>query len=176
MSLNYDEIAQKHEVSVVVVQHLANAIAIGSGQQAQFNHPELGGMGQWMPSMLMIGDAFNYQLKAKVDALCHELAAAYHAGKLETTFPTMTTTQTQWWSAPLKNPSIAGGQNTLRYAYFKDEDRLIISRNNQETVYDTSSHRITGVSQQQANHRMMLVFHTQNGQTISVEDFKIVTP
>ena len=43
--------------------------------QAQFNHPDLGGMGQWSQGgMIMVGDMFNHGLKAQVDALCNELA------------------------------------------------------------------------------------------------------
>jgi hypothetical protein len=41
---------------------------------AQFNHPDLGGSGQWMQGgMTMVGDMFNYSLKATVDGLCSEL-------------------------------------------------------------------------------------------------------
>src|SRR5271155_1234873 len=42
---------------------------------ALFNHAELGGSGQWMRGgMTMVGDMFNYGLKAKVDGLCSELS------------------------------------------------------------------------------------------------------
>ncbi|MFM8524351.1 MAG: hypothetical protein ACKOCM_01815, partial [Cyanobacteriota bacterium] len=41
-----------------------------------FNHPELGGSGQWMASgMMMIGDMFNNGLKARVDGLCRDVSA-----------------------------------------------------------------------------------------------------
>jgi hypothetical protein len=45
------------------------ALQRSGGGQAQFGHPDLGGMGQWMPGMLMIGDMFNSGLKARVDSL-----------------------------------------------------------------------------------------------------------
>ena len=49
---------------------------VGHGTMAQFNHPELGGMGQWTQSgMTMVGTLFDHGLKARVDALCTELAA-----------------------------------------------------------------------------------------------------
>ncbi len=42
---------------------------------AQFSHPELGGMGQRSRGgMLMIGDMFNHDLKARVDRMCSQLA------------------------------------------------------------------------------------------------------
>ena len=173
MSINYDTIAQKHGISESAVRHLAQAIVQGNGTQAQFNHPELGGSGQWMPRMVMIGDMFNNKLKAKVESLCHELAAAYQDGQIKP-LSTMQTMQTQWWSADLKKPSIAGEQNNLRYAYFPDEGRLIIEHNTQETMYNTSPHTITGVSQQQTSGHMMLVFQTQSGQMLTIQDFSII--
>ena len=52
-----------------------NALSAGGGTQAQFNHYELGGMGQWSRGgMIMIGDMFNNGLKAKVDMLCNDLS------------------------------------------------------------------------------------------------------
>ena len=45
------------------------------GDQAQFNHPDPGGLGQWSQGgMIMVGDMFNQGLKYRVDALCNELA------------------------------------------------------------------------------------------------------
>ena len=42
---------------------------------AQFNHPELGGMGQWLRTgMVMIGDMFDTSLKRCVSDLSTELA------------------------------------------------------------------------------------------------------
>ena len=124
--------------------------------------------------MVMIGDAFNLSLKSKVSALCEELAEAYRHGKLPSTPAHSAMPHSKWWSADLSNPTISGGQNSLRYAYFPQHQRLIVSRNNHETLFDTTPHIITGVSQQQANQKTMLVFHTQTGQTLSVHDFDIV--
>jgi hypothetical protein len=42
---------------------------------AQFRHPEFGGTGQWMRcGMIMIGEMFNNTLKARVEALCNDIA------------------------------------------------------------------------------------------------------
>ena len=69
------DVATRHEVSLDVALTLLGAPAQGNGPQAQFNHPELGGMGQWSQGgMIMIGDMFNQGLKHHVDALCNELA------------------------------------------------------------------------------------------------------
>src|SRR5271167_4139737 len=69
------EVAKRHGVSLDAALVLLGALAQGNGQQAQFNHPDLGGMGQWSQGgMIMVGDMFNHGLKARVDALCNELA------------------------------------------------------------------------------------------------------
>lgn len=175
MSINYEEIAKKHQISVSAVQHLAQAIARGNGTQAQFNHPEIGGMGQWMPSMMMIGDAFNYTLKAKIDALCHDLAQAYHDGDIKSISSIPSMQVKKWWSSEHHNPTFSGGQNNIRYAYFVSQHRLVIQQDSKELTYDTSPHILSGVSQQQTNTIKNLAFHTQGGQTVTVEDFKLVT-
>lgn len=174
MKLDYTKLAEKYEMSPTTVQYLANAIALGNGQQAQFSHPELGGMGQWMPGMIMIGDGFNYALKARVDALCHELAQAYRAGNYQSPATQATLSSHKWWSANLENPTIVGGQNTLRYAYFPKDGRLIIKQGDQEVVYNTVPHTIAGVSQQQNNLITSLIFQTSTGQILTVESFKVV--
>src|SRR5580700_3765161 len=67
--------AKRHGVSLDAALTLLGALARGNGRQAQFNHPDLGGMGQWSQGgMIMIGDMFNQSLRHRVDALCNELA------------------------------------------------------------------------------------------------------
>lgn len=54
---------------------LIEAVLKGGGKQAHFNHPALGGMGQWSRGgMVMIGDMFNNDLKHRLDTLCNEIA------------------------------------------------------------------------------------------------------
>src|ERR1700691_2645343 len=66
--------SQRDMGSALTWRTLLGALAQGNGRQAQFNHPELGGMGQWSQGgMIMIGDMFNQGLKHRVDALCNEL-------------------------------------------------------------------------------------------------------
>lgn len=69
------EIAARHGVSPDAAAALLAALIRGGGTMAQFNHPELGGSGQWMQGgMTMVGDMFNTRLKATVDGLCGELS------------------------------------------------------------------------------------------------------
>ena len=72
-----DELARRYGVSTDAVMTMLQAVVNGNGSMAQFSHPELGGGGQWMRGgMTMVGDMFNYGLKAKVDGLCCGAVAA----------------------------------------------------------------------------------------------------
>src|ERR1700736_6845916 len=70
-----DRLAKKHSVSSAAVQVVLAALRSGGGRMAQFSHADFGGMSQWSPGMSMVGDMFNTQLKAKLDALCSDIAA-----------------------------------------------------------------------------------------------------
>src|SRR5436305_11023535 len=68
-------LAARHAVSEGAVVAVLEALVRGRGTIAQFDHPELGGAGQWMRGgMTQVGDMFNTTLQAKVSALCSELA------------------------------------------------------------------------------------------------------
>src|ERR1700722_19065041 len=73
------EVASRHGVSLEAAFAVLDSLALSNGTQAQFNHPDLGGMGQWSRGgMIMIGDMFNQGLKHRVDELCNELAGILH--------------------------------------------------------------------------------------------------
>ena len=64
------DLAERYGVSLGAVRTLLFAVSAGGGTLAQFDHPEFGGSGQWMSGgMTMVGDMFNYGLKAKVSGL-----------------------------------------------------------------------------------------------------------
>ena len=63
-----DRMPNKHSVSPAAVQVVLAALRSGSGRMAQFSHADFGGMSQWSPGMSMVGEIFNTQLKAKLDA------------------------------------------------------------------------------------------------------------
>ena len=69
-----DRMAKKHSLSPATVQVVIDALRSGGGRMAQFSHADFGGMSQWSPGMSMVGDMFNTQLKAKLDALCSDIA------------------------------------------------------------------------------------------------------
>lgn len=156
------DVAARHGLGEDAVRTLLVALVAGGGSMAQFSHPELGGMGQWSQGgMTMVGDMFNHGLKARVDAVCSELAG------LMRTVPVFVAgaglgPSGEWWPGGLGRPSTAGGQNDLRYAFFPDTRRLAIDEAGRVSLYDTGEHRISGVSQQQGAGQR-LAFTSQYG-------------
>lgn len=136
-------IADRHGVSLDAVRHLVQALERGHGRMAQFDHPDLGGMGQWSAGgMTMVGRMFDDGLRARVAALCTELAATLPAEG----FATQDSPET-WWPGDLGHPSATGSQNGMRYAYFPTSRRLAVEEAAGVVVYDTGEHAISGVSQ-----------------------------
>jgi hypothetical protein len=186
------DIAMRHGVSSDAVMTLLRALADGRGIQAQFSHPDLGGMGQWSQGgMIMVGDMFNHGLKARVDTLCNELSALVQKGDLYAS-PTPAQAQFQsqsggshgtsfvvsggfsgnWWPENLGAPSSVGAQNEIRYAYFPAPHRLAIQVHGRTTVYDTGDHQIGGFSQQQGGDQS-LTFTSQHG-LVRVADLPVI--
>ena len=180
-----EEIAARHGVSADAALTLLAALVAGHGNQAQFNHPELGGMGQWSRGgMVMVGDMFNNALKARVDALCSELSDLLsQSGMLATSAQSQTQGagsaslfvpggSSSWWPAELGVPAAVGAQNDLRYAYFPATRRLAISRAGRSSIHDTGEHQIFGVGQQQGSDQS-ITFTSQLG-LVRVADLPLV--
>ncbi|MDP4003891.1 SHOCT domain-containing protein [Methylobacterium sp. NEAU K] len=141
-------VAERHGISLDAVRHLMRALERGHGTMAQFDHPDLGGMGQWFAGgMVMVGRMFDDGLKARVDALCTELAGALPADGFTEAAPESQRGGGAWWPAGLGHPASAGSQNGMRYAYFPETRRLAVESGSGIAVYDTGEHAISGVSQ-----------------------------
>lgn len=173
------DVAHRHGVSEDAVRALLLAVAAGGGTQAQFSIPELGGMGQWSRGgMVMVGDMFNDALKARVNALCLELAdhlpaapfAQQSQGARDVSLFAAGSGSGNWWPADLGHASSTGAQNALRYAVFPGSRRLAIAEGDRVAVYDTGDHLIGGVSQQQSGDRT-LTFTSQFG-TVHLGDLR----
>jgi hypothetical protein len=185
------DVAKRHGVSLDAALALLGALAQGHGRQAQFNHPELGGMGQWSQGgMIMVGDMFNQGLKYRVDTLCNELAGLLHSqpslsvgagqaqsqsqnrGEGVSLFVAGSGLASQWWPAQLGGPASTGAQNDLRYAFFPAQRRLAIQQGGQVRLYDTGEHSLSGFSQQQGGDQS-LTFTSQFG-LVRVGDLPLV--
>ena len=175
-----DRMAKKHSVSPAAVQVVLAALRRGGGRMAQFSHADFGGMSQWSPGMSMVGEMFNTQLKAKLDALCSDLAAHLEASPAidgtrsvgdEVSFRSISG-PADWCPAGLGRPGAVGSQNDLRYAVFPDARRLVIDDHGTISVHDTGSHRIFGVAQAQSSDQT-LSFTSQDG-LVKVTDLRTV--
>ncbi|KUF10989.1 SHOCT domain-containing protein [Pseudoponticoccus marisrubri] len=173
-----EDVAARHGFSPEAVTQMLRAVAQGGGTQAQFSHPEFGGMGQWSSGgMTMIGDMFNNTLKARVDALCAELSGALatrtlfqpEAGGASLFVPG---SSAAWWPEELGQPAASGSQNDLHYAYFPATRRLAVRIGGDLTVYDTGAHQIGGVSQQQGGDQSV-TFTSQMG-LVRLADLPVV--
>jgi len=157
------DIAARHGISAGAAEALLRALAYSGGSQAQFNHPELGGMGQWQPGMIMIGDMFNSGLKARIEGICQELAGVVRSAPVFVAPPPGSTASATWWPAELGAPSTSGAQNDMAYAYFPAASRLALKNGSLVQLFDTSGFSIYGVSQQQGGPSQTLVFATDRG-------------
>ena len=151
--------------------NMLGALARFNGSMAQFNHPELGGSGQWMGGgMIMISDMFNDALKARVAALAADVAKLYASDAslaeasdaVSLSIPPLGESSSEWWPAKLGVPTSHGAQNRVRYAYFASARLLAIELDGKLTLYDTLDHQIGGFSQQQSRGGA-LSFHSQHG-------------
>ncbi|MDF1753072.1 MAG: SHOCT domain-containing protein [Verrucomicrobiales bacterium] len=156
------DISTRYQISRESALHMLIAVNNGGSTMAQFSIPEFGS-GQWMRGgMTMVGDLFNNQLKANVNNLCEELAAALNNRQIFEKPPVGSGGGQNWWPAGLSQPSSTGGQNNSRYAVFPNEHRLVVEIDGQVSVYDTLNHMISGVSQQQGSSNTM-TFSSQFG-------------
>jgi Short C-terminal domain len=184
-----EDAAQRYSVSADAVRAVLEALVASGGGMAQFNHPDLGGMGQWSSGgMIMIGDMFNNGLKSRIAALCAELSEVVGRTDIISYRPPSSQWQSQgdsgsmplpassffvsgndrggsggnWWRSDLGMPGSTGAQNNPRYACFPDRRRLALDVNGRVSVYDTGDHWITGFSQQQGGDQS-LTFTSQHG-------------
>jgi hypothetical protein len=174
----FAEIAGRHGVSLEAAFAVLDSLALSNGTQAQFNHADLGGMGQWSRGgMVMVGDMFNQGLKHRVDELCNELAAlvreqpSIHPGAARgqsqspggvSLFAEGSGSQSRWWPPELGEPASVGAQNEMRYAFFPTSRRIAIQHGGRLHVYDSGEHRLSGFSQQQGGDQS-LTFTSQFG-------------
>lgn len=73
-------IAYKSEFSLEAVETMRRALAASGGRMAQFDHPEFGGVGQWMHGgMVMTSAGRDPVLEGRIDRLCEALDRAMDA-------------------------------------------------------------------------------------------------
>jgi hypothetical protein len=163
---DFPALAAQTGFSEAALRVLYEALRRGRGTQAQFDHPEFGGMGQWMRGgMTMVGDMFNSPLAARVAAACALLAEESAASPEPWTAST-----SEWWPGSLGTPSSAAEQNGWAYALFPAASRLAVRANGVVTLYDLSGVEPRGLGMQSG----VLVVYTPAGPR-PLESFPRVT-
>jgi len=157
-------IAERYHVSVDAAREVERALRATGGRQAQFNHPELGGSGQWMPGMLMIHAAADRQLRARVEGLLDEVAAVVRGS--DTAAPAALARDPNappalsrvdmpagesWWPAAYGDPAGHGCQSGIRYAWFPGRRCVLVQVGSRIDCYDTADHQVRGVGQTSAS-------------------------
>ncbi len=164
-------IAIRHCVSEGAVRRLVQGLLLTDGAQVEFNEPELGGPGQWMPGLIKVRDASNSALKRRIDAICSEIAQQIQSGTLR---PTNTPPHQNrpitweenglvWWPGEMGSPTLTGALHGIRYAWFAHVRRLLIDEEGHVRVYDSGMHRISGILLKHAAGQRALVFTSQHG-------------
>jgi len=180
-------LAERYHVHEGAVRELFRAFESTHGKQAQFDHPDLGGRGQWMPGMIMLADmSADAQTKARIAGLCAEvsalvqgretsvdeaLAAPREAGA-SAAYVNMPAGES-WWPASFGHPAASGEQHGIRYAYFPQRDQLLVQQGARLTTYDTTGQRITGFAQEQST-TSQICFTTERGGPMRLSDLKCV--
>ncbi|HEY7119825.1 MAG TPA: hypothetical protein VH475_24760 [Tepidisphaeraceae bacterium] len=179
------EIANRYQLPVPLVRSLYRQLADSGCRMVQFDSPELGGPGQWMPGMVMVSRWNDHQLKARVDGLCSELTAIICGSDTASpaafrrppgTPPAAAHVDLpageSWWPAPFGQPAASGEQNGVRYAYFPNQNRLLVQQGARIDAFDTADVQLSGVSQQQG-HTRSLLFQSDHG-PVALEQLKCV--
>jgi hypothetical protein len=162
------DIARDHGFTPAATSAMLDELIRGGGTNAQFNHPEFGGAGQWLDSgMIMLSDRVNETLKSRINALCAALSNLLDESERSAGIDSPAALITDmggesWWPRWLNNPTSSGAQKGQRYAYFSEERRLAVDSGGVLTVYDTLDHQIGGVAQQQSRPGS-LEFTSQHG-------------
>ena len=166
-------LARRHGLGDAAGDVLFAALVAGGGMQAQFSHPELGGMGQWSGGMTQIGDMFNDALKAKVSGFCADASGLAREARLaKADVPAVPPSTDSWWPSALGHPASSGAQNDARYAFFPEHRRLALLEGGTVKLYDTGAHRLSGFGQQQGRTGS-LSFSSQDG-PVAIDSLRVV--
>ena len=168
------DVAQRHQLSVEAIDVLHRSLLSGGYHMAQFNHSDLGGMGQWSNGMIMIGDFSNSDLKQRVKSACEDLTAIFGKTKssLLEAMPEAEVQSSNWWPKALGAAASTGAQNNHSYAYFPAHCRLAVKQGTAVTIFDTGEHQFFGATQEQGLSNS-LSFESQHGR-VDTSQLKVV--
>lgn len=162
------DIAQKHGFNPGAVKFMAQAIQKAGGRFAQWQHPGLGGFGQWLPGMTTLSPR-EPGLEIRLNALCQDLMTlVQETARAGRDGNSPGKEDPVWWPKTLGlQPDLTGAQGGVRYAYFADSRRLAVEdgEDARVTVYDTADHQVHAVRQVPGAKGNRLVLQCQRGET-----------
>lgn len=68
-----EQLAEHHGFTTEALRTMLAALIVGNGSMANFNHPEFGGIGQWMSGGMAMTSSGAGDLRRRVDWPCEEL-------------------------------------------------------------------------------------------------------
>lgn len=158
---DYDQLSVKYRVPMRVIENIIEIIQNNIGDNTFFDIPELGGIGLWHPKNgAHIGNGFNRELNNRATELINEVRriSQKEAQRDDTTIvsnldnthglmpASITPSAKTWWSERYgTTPTITGNVGGLRFAYFKDHDRLVVQNNLRNRIFDTTGYEILDI-------------------------------
>lgn len=176
-------LSARHGASFEATLTLLRALIEGDGKSARFDHPELGGAGEWLAGgPTILSDLFNHDLKAKVAALCGDLAAMLDQVDKEIaidaasgdTFAVRLFEPTQaprddaepFWPAAWSVPDRVVRTPDLSYAVFDQAQRLALIEGGQVAHLATDQRRIERLKREADG---LIVAETDQGEVMLEE-------
>lgn len=168
----YQQLSNTHHVSVEAIQVLVRALVEGGYRSANFNHPELGGVGKWNGGDVILGDMSQEALRLKIWRIVQGLLPT-----LQQTIPPEPIQEADatfvmpWWNdVTLREPVLKGMFESTTFGYFLEGARVVVKQSEHITHYDASGHLVTDLQMMSgARGQMVLVLQTLSGD-IAVSD------
>lgn len=175
----FPKLCGKYRVPIRVIETLALQIQRSQGADVEFDIPELGGKGIWKrDNSVKIGNGFNKELNNRATELCKDIEALLQddqrreettfISKLEDTTGLMPASiqpsSKTWWPERYGlKPTFTGTAGSLRFAYFKEKNRLVIQHNLRNRIFDTTGYEISDIKSAKNPGFFNTVIVTQKG-------------
>ncbi|MDQ7026023.1 MAG: hypothetical protein Q9P01_01710 [Anaerolineae bacterium] len=181
-------IARKYALPIEVVRQLASELEKTGGQSVRFDIKGLGGKGLWrINQAASVGNGFNTALNEVVTDLCNDISTEIHAiNGAESEASTMiskdelalkvdlddtvtllaptTLKPKSWWPEHYgQDPEKTGNVTGMRFAYFAQQRRLILSQGLRNRIFDTGDYNVQNVVAGQESGFFNLIVLTIEG-------------
>ncbi len=162
--------AREYAMSEATVSALYAALQRSGGVSASFDIDELGGKGRWTRRSIDLGSD-DPQLVRRVNQLCTTLADRIRRDSPANPSPVKTVPiympgsfrPHTWWPRNKGAPTLSGQAGPVHYAYFADDDRLLIMQRGNIRTFDASGYEIQKVTGSKTSSWRGLLVHLETG-------------